>query len=249
MSGHSKWKNIQRTKGANDLKKASVFTKISKDLANAAQLGGGSDPNSNFLLRVPLEKARAANMSNDKVENAIKRGLGELKDEKILYSNTYEAYAPEGTALLIDCSTDNPTRTIAELKNIISKNNGKFLNEGSVSWKFKEVGRIVFEPINQENIEEDYIMKIIDQAAVEDIDIIDDEDSKVVVIVVRKEDLKAVNDLVISLFDDSVKIIETGIVKITDQYKNKWSSELEDFIDKIEELPEVDNVWTDAEED
>lgn len=247
MSGHSKWSTIKHTKGLVDAKRGAIFTKISKDIAVAAQLGGSGDVESNYLLRIPLEKAKAANMPNDKIENAIKRGLGLLKGENITYSKTYEAYAPDGTALLIDSSTDNPTRTVSELKSAISKNGGKFLNEGSISWMFKEVGRVIVDPGEYKDREEELFNKLIDLLPIEDIEIIEEGINKYIYIITKKEELKNSLDLLVRDFPNS-KILETGVVKIPNNYKDNPGVDLETFIEKIEEVPDVDKVWSNTYE-
>jgi len=244
MSGHSKWKTIKYAKGAKDAKRASDFTKISKEISTAAQLGGGADPLFNYLLRVPIEKARAANMTNERIEHAIKRGLGLLKDEKIMHNNTYEAYAPDGTALLIDSTTDNPTRTIAELKTIVQKNGGKLLNEGSISWKFKEIGRIIFEIPHNLSSDEVELM-LIESVPLDDMEIVEEDNKKKVYVIVKKEKLKEATNEIIKTFGE-VKFEETGIAKIPNDYTHEYNDELQSFIEKIEDYDDVDNVWTDA---
>src|SRR5260221_11816267 len=144
MSGHSKWANIKHRKAAADAKKGKVFTRLIKEITVAAKLGGG-DPDSNPRLRLSLEKAREANMTKDSVQNAIKRGIGQL--EGVSYEEVrYEGYGAGGAAVLLDCLTDNRTRTVAEVRHAFTKNGGNLGSDGSVAYLFKHVGQFVFAP-------------------------------------------------------------------------------------------------------
>jgi len=149
MAGHSKWANIKHRKAAADAKKGKVFTRLIKEITVAAKLGGG-DPNSNPRLRLAVDKAREANMTKDSVQNAIKRGTGTL--EGVSYEEArYEGYGPGGAAVLVDCLTDNRTRTVAEVRHAFSKNGGNLGSDGSVAYLFKHVGQCVFAPGTSED--------------------------------------------------------------------------------------------------
>ena len=137
MSGHSKWSTIKRKKGAADAKRGAVFTKLAREIQIAAREGG--DPDSNFKLRLILEKARAANMPKENVERAIKRGSGDDKDTQ-MEEITYEAYAPHGVALIVQTLTDNRNRTVAEVRRVFNRMGGSLGESGSVSWMFEEKG-------------------------------------------------------------------------------------------------------------
>ncbi len=141
MSGHNKWSGIKDRKGAQDAKRASVFTKISRLISIAAKQGGGN-PDINFQLRLAMDQARAVNMPKDKVERAIKKGTGELKDGAEIEEVMYEAYGLGNVAMLIKCATDNRNRTVSEVKTILTKNGGKMVPEGSVAFMFKQVGNV-----------------------------------------------------------------------------------------------------------
>src|SRR3954465_14227560 len=145
MAGHSKWANIKHRKAAADAKKGKVFTRLIKEITVAARLGGGGDPDMNPRLRLAMDKAREANMTKDSVQNAIKRGTGQL--EGVSYDEArYEGYSPGGAAVLVDCLTDNRTRTVAEVRHAFSKNGGNMGSDGSVAYLFKHVGQFVFAP-------------------------------------------------------------------------------------------------------
>src|SRR2546425_1765342 len=144
MSGHSKWANIKHRKAAADAKKGKVFTRLIKEITVAARLGGG-DPDINPRLRLAMDKAREANMTKDSVQNAIKRGAGQL--DGVSYEEArYEGYGPGGAAVLVDCLTDNRTRTVAEVRHAFTKNGGNLGSDGSVSYLFHHVGQFVFSP-------------------------------------------------------------------------------------------------------
>jgi YebC/PmpR family DNA-binding regulatory protein len=149
MAGHSKWANIKHRKAAADAKKGKVFTRLIKEITVAAKLGGG-DPNSNPRLRLAVDKAREANMTKDSVQSAIKRGSGSL--EGVSYEEArYEGYGPGGAAILVDCLTDNRTRTVAEVRHAFTKNGGNLGSDGSVAYLFKHCGQFVFAPGTSED--------------------------------------------------------------------------------------------------
>jgi YebC/PmpR family DNA-binding regulatory protein len=163
MAGHSKWANIKHRKAAADAKKGKVFTRLIKEITVAAKLGGG-DPGSNPRLRLALDKAREANMAKDSVQNAIKRGTGTL--EGVTYEEArYEGYGPGGAAVMVDCLTDNRTRTVAEVRHAFTKNGGNLGSDGSVSYLFKHCGQFIFAP----GTSEDRVMEAGLDAGAEDV--------------------------------------------------------------------------------
>ncbi|HEY4099412.1 MAG TPA: YebC/PmpR family DNA-binding transcriptional regulator [Gemmatimonadales bacterium] len=140
MAGHSKWKQIKRKKAVTDSRRASAWTKLIREITVAAKAGGG-DPNGNARLRKAIDDAKAANMPNDNIDRAIKKGTGEL--EGASYEEvTYEGYGPGGTAILIEGSTDNPNRTVAEIRHAFSRNHGNLGATNSVAWMFERKGQI-----------------------------------------------------------------------------------------------------------
>ena len=170
MAGHSKWANIKHRKAAADAKKGKVFTRLIKEITVSARLGGG-DPNSNPRLRLAMDKAREANMAKDSVQNAIKRGSGQL--DGVTYEEArYEGYGPGGAAVIVDCLTDNRTRTVAEVRHAFTKNGGNLGSDGSVSYLFKHCGQFVFAP----GTSEDKVMEAALDAGAEDV-IKNDDDS------------------------------------------------------------------------
>jgi len=163
MAGHSKWANIKHRKAAADAKKGKVFTRLIKEITVAAKLGGG-DPDSNPRLRLAMDKAREANMTKDSVQNAVKRGIGQL--EGVSYEEIrYEGYGPGGAAVIVDCLTDNRTRTVAEVRHAFTKNGGNLGSDGSVSYLFKHCGQFVFAP----GTSEEKVMDAALEAGAEDV--------------------------------------------------------------------------------
>jgi len=169
MAGHSKWANIQHRKGRQDARKAKFFTKAAKDIILAAK--GGGNPEDNSTLRLAIQKAKAVNLPKDKIENAIKKGTGELAGGDIA-EVLYEGYGPGGVAMLVDVATDNKNRTVAEIRHAFGKHGGNMAEAGAVSYMFNKKGVLVF---NKEKYTEDDLMEVGLEAGAEDI--IDDGDS------------------------------------------------------------------------
>jgi YebC/PmpR family DNA-binding regulatory protein len=163
MAGHSKWANIKHRKAAADAKKGKVFTRLIKEITVAAKLGGG-DADSNPRLRLAMDKAREANMAKDSVQNAVKRGIGQL--EGVSYEEVrYEGYGIGGAAVIADCLTNNRTRTVAEVRHAFSKHGGNLGSDGSVAYLFKHCGQLLFAP----GADEEKVMDAALEAGAEDV--------------------------------------------------------------------------------
>lgn len=163
MSGHSKWANIKHKKALVDAKRGKVFTRLIKEVTVAARMGGG-DPSMNPRLRLAIDKAYAANMPKENVERAIRRGTGEL--EGVTYEEIrYEGYGIGGAALMIDCMTDNRTRTVAEVRHALTKHGGNLGTDGSVAFLFSHCGQFVFAP----GTGEDRVMEAALEAGADDV--------------------------------------------------------------------------------
>ncbi len=163
MSGHSKWATIKRKKAATDSKRASIFTKITKEIIVAAKAGGGN-PEHNFRLRMAILKAKAVNMPNDNIQRAIKRGTGAIESEQ--YEEVYyEGYGPGGAALLVQVLTDNRNRTASDMRYIFSRNNGNLGEAGCVAWMFSQKGLITIEVENTPKSEEELFEMAIEAGA------------------------------------------------------------------------------------
>jgi YebC/PmpR family DNA-binding regulatory protein len=163
MAGHSKWAKVKHFKGAIDAKRGKIFSKLSKEISIAAKIGGG-DPDLNPRLRMVLLKSRAANMPNDNIERAIKKGTG--AGDTVNYEDlTYEIYAPHGVALLVELSTDNRNRTASEIRSIVTKAGGSIATAGSVSRLFQRKGQII---VSRSAASEDQLMELALEAGAED---------------------------------------------------------------------------------
>jgi YebC/PmpR family DNA-binding regulatory protein len=143
MSGHSKWSTIKRKKGAADAKRGAIFTRLAREIVIAAREGGG-DPETNFRLRLAIDKARAENMPKDNIERAIRRGSGEDKDAAAFEQIMYEGYAPHGVAVMVEAVTDNRNRTVSDLRHAFTKAGGNMAEPGAVGWQFDRIAYFSF---------------------------------------------------------------------------------------------------------
>jgi YebC/PmpR family DNA-binding regulatory protein len=164
MSGHSKWSTIKRKKAATDAKRGKIFTRLAREISVSAREGGG-DPETNFRLRLAIDKAKAENMPKDNIERAILRGTGGGKDDE-LEEITYEGYAPYGVALLVQVLTDNRNRTVAEVRHVFSRHGGSMSEAGAVAWQFDRKGYIAVEP---DGIDSDQIFEYAVEAGADDV--------------------------------------------------------------------------------
>ncbi len=165
MSGHSKWAQIKRQKGANDAKRGAVFTKVAREIAIAARAGGG-DPDGNFKLRLAIEKARGVNMPMENIKRAIDRATGGAEAEQF-EEITYEGYGPGGVAILVETATDNRNRTAADVRAIFTKHGGQLAGGGAVAWQFEARGQIT---IPREGQDADEVALLAIDAGAEDVD-------------------------------------------------------------------------------
>ncbi|UAY72436.1 YebC/PmpR family DNA-binding transcriptional regulator [Bacillus paralicheniformis] len=165
MAGHSKWKNIQRRKNAQDAKRGKIFMKLAKEIYVAAK-EGGPDPESNASLRLVIDKAKNANMPNDNIDRAIKKASGS-QDGKSYEEITYEGYGPSGVAVMVKCLTDNKNRTATNVRTAFSKNGGSLGETGCVSYMFDRKGYIAIEREDLEIDEEEFMLEVIDAGAEE----------------------------------------------------------------------------------
>ena len=234
MAGHSKWANIKHRKAAADAKKGKVFTRLIKEITVAAKLGG-ADANSNPRLRLAMDKAREANMTKDSVQNAIKRGAGQL--DGVSYEEIrYEGYGPGGAAIMVDCMTDNRTRTVAEVRHAFTKNGGNLGADGSVAYLFKHCGQFIFAP----GTSEDKVMEAGLDAGAEDV-VKNDDDS--VELICAPADFAAVMAALekAGLKPELSEITWKPTTLATDQ-----QGRMRTLVDALENLDDVQNVYTTA---
>jgi YebC/PmpR family DNA-binding regulatory protein len=165
LSGHSKWHNIRLRKGKQDAERGAKFTKLAREIIVAAKHGGGN-PDANLRLRLAIQKARENSMPQDKIKNAVQRGTGEIEGanyEEI----TYEGYGPAGVAILVECATDNRNRTVADVRNIFSKNGGRLGESGSVAWMFNAPQGLII--VSRDVTDEDTLIGVALDAGAEDV--------------------------------------------------------------------------------
>ena len=165
MSGHSKWSTIKRKKAVTDAKRGQAFTRLAREIAMAAREGGGN-ADTNFALRVAVEKARAESMPAANIERAVQRGTGEGKDASILEQVTYEGFAPHGVAIIVECVTDNRNRTVSDLRHAFTSHGGTLGEGGSVGWQFKRVAFFAFAAGSRS---EDQIFELAIEAGADDV--------------------------------------------------------------------------------
>jgi YebC/PmpR family DNA-binding regulatory protein len=182
MSGHSKWATIKRKKGAEDAKRAKIFTRLARDVMVAAREGGG-DENMNPRLKLAIAKAKDANMPNDNIDRAIKRGTGELEGNQV-EEYTYEGYGSEGVAFIVEVMTDNKNRALAEVKNAFNKNNGNMATSGAVAWQFDQMGYISLQQEDSESIDFEEVFMVAAEAGADDVV---DEDGIIVIYTPREK--------------------------------------------------------------
>jgi YebC/PmpR family DNA-binding regulatory protein len=212
MSGHSKWSNIKYKKGAADAKKGKVFSKLAKEITVAAKEGGG-DPSANPHLRQAMDKAKEANMPNDNVERAIKRGTGELPG--VSYEQVqYEGYGSGGVAILVEALTDNKNRTTSEIRSIFSKRGGNMAGAGSVSWIFTRKGLIA---VSKDTAEEEILFNMAIDAGAEDMKI-EDDSYEILTSVDKFADIKnSLKEKNIEYISAEVTMIPSNSIKLTGQ--------------------------------
>lgn len=230
MSGHNKWSTIKHKKGAADAKRGKIFTKIIKEITIAAKAGGG-DPDGNPRLKTAIQTAKGANMPQDNIIRAIKKGTGEL--EGVSYEEiTYEGYGPGGVAVMVDCTTDNKNRTVADIRRLFSKSGGNMGESGCVNWMFEKKGQII---IPKENITEDQIMNDALEAGAEDV--IDNE--TVWEVRTALTDLYAVSS---TLTDAGYQIEESKLSRIPQNFVKVEGKVAEQVLRLVESLEESDDV-------
>lgn len=238
MAGHSKWANIKHRKAAQDAKRGKVFTRHIREITVAARQGGG-DVDANPRLRIAVDKALGANMTRDTIERAIKRGTGDL--EGVNYEEIrYEGYAPAGIAVLVECTTDNKNRTVAEVRHAFSKYNGNMGTEGSVAYMFQKIGMILLPA----GTDEEVVMDVVLDAGAEEI--VTHDDSTVEVNCPSEaypEVLKALEEN--GLTPESSEVVQKADNEIT--LSDDDAAKVMRLVDALEELDDVQDVFTNAD--
>ena len=239
MSGHSKWHNIQKTKGAADAKRAQAFTKIAREMIVAVKEGGSGDPKSNSKLAAVIAKAKAANMPNDNIKRTIDKAMGSGNGdnyEKI----TYEGYGPEGVAVIIETMTDNRNRTAGEVRHLFDKYGGNMGAANCVSWSFDRKGVIVIDNEDEELDEDTVMMDALDCGAADF-----EADGEVMTVYTAEEDVASVADALTAkgykLVEAQVEMLpQNGYVKLSNEENEK---NMQKMLDLFEDNDDVQNVW------
>jgi YebC/PmpR family DNA-binding regulatory protein len=237
MAGHSKWANIKHRKAAADSKKGKVFTRLIKEITVAARMGGG-DPDSNPRLRMMLDKARDANMTKDSVTRAIQRGTGEL--EGVAYEEArYEGYGSGGAAVLVECLTDNRTRTVAEVRHAFAKHGGNMGADGSVAFLFKHCGQFVFAP----GASEEKVMEAALEAGADDVVTNADGSVEVLSAPLEFDKVKAALEKA-GLKTDAAEVTMKPLSETA--LAGADAQKMRALLDALDELDDVQNVYTTA---
>ncbi len=243
MSGHSKWHNIQKTKGAQDAKRSAAFTKIAKEMIVAVKQGGSGDPANNSRLATVIAKAKAVNMPNDNIKRTIDRALGSGSTDSY-ESVTYEGYGPSGVAVIVDALTDNRQRTAPEVRHLLDKYGKGLGATGCVSWSFDQKGVIIIE---KEDLDEDTVMMDALEAGAEDMSA-DDED---VFEITTAPD--AFGTVLETLQNKGYTFVSAAVEMVPQNYVKLESEEdiknMEKLIDLLEENDDVQNVWHNWDQD
>ena len=238
MSGHSKWHNIQKTKGAADAKRSQAFTKIAREIIVAVKTGGSGDPNNNSRLATVIVKAKAVNMPNDNIKRTIEKALGNGNSDNF-ESVVYEGYGPNGVAVIVEALTDNRNRTAPEVRHLFDKYGGNLGATGCVSWSFDRKGVIVID--NEEGeLEEDAVMMDALDAGAEDFS----NEGDVFEVYTQPDDCGTVAEALegtgYTFVSAQVEMVPQNYVKLDnpDDVKN-----MEKLIDLLEENDDVQNVY------
>lgn len=237
MSGHSKWHNIQKTKGAQDAKRASAFTKIAREMIVAVKEGGSGDPTNNNRLAAVITKAKAANMPNDNIKRTIEKALGS-GDSSSFESMTYEGYGPSGVAVIVETMTDNRNRTASDVRHYFDKYGGKLGATGCVSWSFDKKGVIIIDNEEKELDEDSVMMAALDAGAD---DCVTDDDTFIVY--TDPDAFQSVADALekdYTFLSAQVEMVPQNYVKLTDEGDVKNMNKM---LEMFEDNDDVQNVW------
>jgi YebC/PmpR family DNA-binding regulatory protein len=234
MSGHSKWATIKRKKGKIDAARGRVFTQLIKEITVAARMGGG-DPVGNPRLRLAVEKGKASNMPADNIKRAIMKGTGELPG--VTYEDvTYEGYGPGGAALLIESVTDNKNRTVAELRHILERHNGKLASAGAVAFQFSKKGTIV---IHKSDLSEEDVMNLALENGADDMQTTDDAYEIITTPQAFETVKKALEAKGINVEHADLQMIPQNLVKV----EGKEAEHLLKLMEALEDHDDIQHVF------
>ena len=244
MSGHSKWHNIQKTKGAADAKRSQAFTKIAREMIVAVKEGGSGDPNNNSRLATVIAKAKAANMPNDNIKRTIDKALGAGSTDNF-EQVVYEGYGPSGVAVIVEALTDNRNRTAPEVRHLFDKYGGNMGASGCVSWSFDRKGVIVIDNEEGDLEEETVMMDALDCGAADF-----EADGDVFEITTDPDDFNAVTAALegkgYAFVQAAIEMVPQNYIKLTDEEEIKNMGKM---IDLLEDNDDVQNVWHNWEQE
>ncbi len=235
MSGHSKWSTIKHKKAATDAKRGKLFTRLAREIAIAAREGGGN-PETNFSLRLAMDKAKGANMPKDNIERAIKRGTGELKGEELV-EFTYEGYAPNGVGLLIKVLTDNKNRTVADIRHTLTRQGGTMADAGAVSWQFERKGYIGITP---NGADEETVFDVAVEAGADDVVI----SEGLIEVYVEQSDFQAVRQALEDAGIQSETAEMSMVPKSMIELEHKEALRVMSVIEALEDLDDIQQVYS-----
>jgi YebC/PmpR family DNA-binding regulatory protein len=238
MAGHSKWANIQHRKGAQDKKRGKLFSKLIREITVAAKMGGG-DVDSNPRLRMAIDKAKGQSMPKDNIERAVKRGAGELDGADYLELR-YEGYGPGGTAVMVDCLTDNKNRTVAEIRHAFAKYGGNLGADGSVNYLFNNVGQLIYAP----GSDEDSIMEAAIDAGAEDV-VVEDDGS--IDVLTEPDAYESVRDAMIAAGHEPQNAQLTMRASTNATLGVKEATSMVKMLELLEDLDDVQEVYSNAD--
>ncbi|MGI8588677.1 MAG: YebC/PmpR family DNA-binding transcriptional regulator [Chloroflexia bacterium] len=242
MSGHSKWATIKHKKEMTDNKRGQLFTKLTREIAVAAR-EGGPDQDSNFRLRLAVQKARSESMPAENIKRAIERGAGAGGGGASYEEVTYEGYGPSGTALIVSALTDNRNRTVAEVRAAFSRGGGNLGEAGSVGWMFDTMGLIIVEVDPKQDMDEAELLAI--DAGAEDVK--RDDDERVLEVYTAFTDLKSVSDALAAAKMNVTSSEKAMVPKTTVQMGEDKAQQNLKLVDRLEELEDVQQVYSNLE--
>jgi YebC/PmpR family DNA-binding regulatory protein len=239
MAGHSKWANIKHRKGAQDAKRGKIFTKLIREITVAAKGSGGGDPANNPSLRTAIDKALGANMKRDTIDNTIKKAIGAI--DGVVYEEVrYEGYGPGGTAVMVNCLTDNRNRTVADVRHAFSKAGGNLGTDGSVAYLFRKVGIISY----SNEVDEDVLMEAAMEAGAEDV--VTNDDGSMDVFTTSEEYLTVKEAMVAAGFEP-VNAEVTMHADVKTELDADAAEKMLRLIDRLEDLDDVQDVYSNAD--
>lgn len=236
MSGHSKWSTIKRKKAANDAKRGNLFTRLAREITLAAREGGG-DPESNFGLRLAIDRARTSNMPKENIERAVRRGTGEDKEGAAIEQIQYEGYAAHGVALMIQVVTDNRKRAVAEVRHVLTRMGGNLAESGSVAWQFRRAAYFSFPAAGNDS---ERVFELAVEAGADDVQLGGDDIEIFAPVDAFKQISDRLHEAGIRPQESALRMIPTSTIEL----KPEDALQVMRLVESLEELDDVQEVFT-----